>query len=80
MFLSIPTIYCGKTWPDKRKIMVPLRCSTICKWELRYVDRRRAMCIPIFFQNEEASDQFSTGQGYAISSKMQVAGKEIHSS
>ena len=50
-FLAFPTIYCGQVRSDNSTRSVPLHYSTICKWELRNVDRRVAMCIPnIFFK------------------------------
>lgn len=50
-FLAFPTIYCGQTRKDNSNRMVPLHYSTICKWELRNVDRRVAECLPnIFFK------------------------------
>lgn len=50
-FLAFPTIYCDKTRPDNKDIIIPLHYSTLCKWELRSVDRRCATSIPnIFFK------------------------------
>lgn len=50
-FMAFPTIYCGQVRPDNSNRSVPVHYSTICKWELRHVDRRTAMCIPnIFFK------------------------------
>lgn len=50
-YLSFPTIYCGQIHCDNTNRLVPLHYSTICKWELRNVDRRSALCIPnIFFK------------------------------
>lgn len=50
-FLAFPTIYCGKTRPDNKDRVIPLHYSTLCKWELRNVDRRCATYIPnIFFK------------------------------
>ncbi|XP_061195058.1 uncharacterized protein LOC133203256 [Saccostrea echinata] len=48
-FLAFPTIYCGEARPDNKLRTVPLHYSTICKWELRNVDRRCAQCIPNLF-------------------------------
>ena len=48
-FLAFPTLYCGEVRPDNSSRLVPLHYSTICKWELRNVDRRCAMCIPNLF-------------------------------
>ncbi len=47
-FLSLPTIYCGKTRCDDKDRMVPTH-SDICKWELRSKDRRVAQSIPTIF-------------------------------
>ena len=50
-FLAFPAIYCGQTRPDNKDRIIPLHYSTICKWELRNVDRRCATCVPnIFFK------------------------------
>lgn len=48
-FLAFPTIYCGQTRKDNSCRTVPLHFSTICKWELRNVDRRVAMNLPNIF-------------------------------
>ena len=49
--LSFPTIFCGKKRAENSERVVPLHYSDVCKWELRNVDRRVAMCIPnIFFK------------------------------
>lgn len=47
--LSFPSIYCGQTRDDNSRRCVPLPYSSICKWELRNVDRRVALCIPNIF-------------------------------
>lgn len=50
-FLAFPTIYCGQARPDNKDRKIPLHYSTLCKWELRNVDRRCATCVPnIFFK------------------------------
>lgn len=44
--LWLPTIYCGQVRSDILNRSIPVHClSTICKWELRHVDRRTAMCM-----------------------------------
>ncbi|XP_056001840.1 uncharacterized protein LOC130048804 [Ostrea edulis] len=48
-FLAFPTIYCGEARPDNTLRTVPLHYSTICKWELKNVDRRCAQCVPNLF-------------------------------
>lgn len=48
-FLAFPAIYCGEARPDNSLRLVPLHYSTICKWELRNIDRRCATCIPNLF-------------------------------
>lgn len=48
-FLAFPAIYCGQARPDNSLRLVPLHDSTICKWELRNIDRRCATCIPNLF-------------------------------
>lgn len=48
-YLSFPTIYCGQGKPENTEKVIPLHYSTICKWELRNVDRRSATCIPNLF-------------------------------
>lgn len=48
-FLAFPAIYCGQSRPDNASRFVPLHYSTICKWELRNIDRRCATCIPNLF-------------------------------
>ena len=49
--LSFPTIFCGQPRVDNSDRHVPLHYSDICKWELRNVDRRVALCVPnIFFK------------------------------
>lgn len=47
--LAFPTIYCGTSRQDNTYRTVPLHYSTICKWELRNVDRRFAMNLPNIF-------------------------------
>lgn len=48
---SFPTIYCGQSRTENHQRLVPLHYSDICKWELRNVDRRVAVCVPnIFFK------------------------------
>ena len=41
-YLSFPTIYCGKRQADNSERVVPVRYSTMCRWELRSKDRRVA--------------------------------------
>lgn len=48
-FLAFPTIYCGTSRQDNTCRTVPLHYSTICKWELRNIDRRVAMNLPNIF-------------------------------
>lgn len=48
-FLAFPAIYCGETRPDNNSRIVPVHYSSICKWELRNVDRRCASCVPNLF-------------------------------
>lgn len=48
-FFAFPAIYCGQTRADNSLRLVPLHYSTICKWELRNIDRRCATCIPNLF-------------------------------
>ena len=48
-FLSFPTIYCGKTQPDRKDRTTPVHYSTICTWELRCQDRRVAQSVPNIF-------------------------------
>ena len=48
-FLPFRSIYCGKTRPDNKYRQVPVRYSTICKWELRSRDRRVAQSVPNVF-------------------------------
>lgn len=43
-FLYFPTIYCGQVRPDNSNRSIPVHYSIICKWALRHVDRRTAMC------------------------------------
>ena len=47
--LSFPSIYCGKVRPSNNERNVSLHYSDICKWELRNVDRRVALCVPNIF-------------------------------
>ena len=50
-FLSFPSIYCGQVRQENNSRAVPLHYSTICKWELRNVDRRVATNVSnIFFK------------------------------
>ena len=64
-FLSFPAIYCGETRPDNNSRATPVHYSTICKWELRNVDRRAATNVTnIFFklkklQIKQISDKVS---------------------
>lgn len=49
--LSFPTIYCGQMRPENKDRETPVHYSSICKWELRSLDRRAASSIPnIFFK------------------------------
>jgi hypothetical protein len=49
--LSFPTIYCGQMRPENKDREIPVHYSSICKWELRCIDRRAACSIPnIFFK------------------------------
>ena len=49
--LSFPSIFCGQSRVGNLKRFLPLHYSAICKWELRNVDRRVALCVPnIFFK------------------------------
>ena len=49
--LSFPTIFCGVKRYENSERYVPLHYSSICKWELRNVDRRVALNVPnIFFK------------------------------
>lgn len=47
-FLVFPTIYCGKTRLDNKDRIIPLHYSTLCKWELRNVDRGVLHVFQIF--------------------------------
>ena len=47
--LSFPSIFCGKSRVDNSERRNPLHYSDICKWELRSVDRRVALCVPNIF-------------------------------
>lgn len=50
-YLSFPAIFCGQTRPENKDRQTPLHYSTVCKWELRNVDRRVACSVPnIFFK------------------------------
>ena len=49
--LSFPTIFCGQARVENKQHLVQLYYSDVCKWELRNVDRRVALCMPnIFFK------------------------------
>ncbi|XP_060571280.1 uncharacterized protein LOC132729522 [Ruditapes philippinarum] len=49
--LSFPTLYCGQARKENSSRFVQVHYSDICKWELRNVDRRVALCVPnIFFK------------------------------
>lgn len=48
-FFAFPAIYCGQTRADNSLRLVPLHYSTICKWELRNIDRRCATYIQNLF-------------------------------
>lgn len=48
-FLCFPTIYCGQPREDNNNRETPLHYSTICKWELRNIDRRVAQNITNIF-------------------------------
>lgn len=64
-FLSFPAIYCGETRRNNNLRATPVHYSTICKWELRNVDRRVAKNVTnIFFklkklQIKQISDKVS---------------------
>lgn len=50
-FLAFPTIYCGQSRQNNNARKLALHYSSICKWELRNVDRRVAMNVAnIFFK------------------------------
>ena len=46
---SFPAIYCGQPRIDNAQRIVKLHYSDICKWEMRNVDRRVALCVPNIF-------------------------------
>ena len=48
-YLSFPTIYGGKRRLENEKRYISVPYSTICKWELRNVDRRCAQNVPNIF-------------------------------
>ena len=49
--LSFQSIFCGQKRDDNATRLVPLHYSAVCKWEMRNIDRRVALCIPnIFFK------------------------------
>lgn len=77
-FLAFPTIYCGQTRIDNSKRIIPLHYSTICKWELRNVDRRVAECLPnIFFKLKKLQiKQIKDKVGVAVR-KCKTEGKKI---
>ena len=52
-FLSLPTIYCGKTQPDYEDRTTHVHYTTICKWELRSQDRRVAQPNQTSFLNKK---------------------------
>jgi hypothetical protein len=47
--LSFPSIFCGQERVDNSKRIIALHYSDICKWEMRNVDRRVALCVPNIF-------------------------------
>ena len=47
--LAFPTLFCGQKRVENSDRYVPVYYSDICKWELRYVDRRVALHIPNMF-------------------------------
>lgn len=48
-FLCFPGLYCGQPREDNNKRITPVHYSTICKWELRNVDRRVAQNVTNIF-------------------------------
>ncbi|XP_061196745.1 uncharacterized protein LOC133205019 [Saccostrea echinata] len=48
-YLAFPTLYCGQRRPNNKDRHTPVTYSTICKWELRSLDRRAACCMPNLF-------------------------------
>lgn len=48
-FLCFPSIYCGQQREDNNNRDTPLHYSTICKWELRNIDKRVAQNVTCIF-------------------------------
>lgn len=57
-YLAFPSIYRGQKRSEKRDSQMPVHYSTICKRELRSVDRRAACSVPnIFFKLKKTANQ-----------------------
>lgn len=62
-FLAFITIYCGQTRKDNSCRTVPLHFSTICKWELRNVDRRVGLnLLNILYKLKKTANQANKEQ------------------
>ena len=48
-YLAFPTIFCGHRRKSNSEREVDVHYADICKWELRSVDRRVALCVPNMF-------------------------------
>lgn len=74
-YLSFPNIYCGQTRPENKDRKTPVHYSTICKWELRSVDRRAACSVPnIFFKLKKIQVQIDNivrlNEGFRVLRKL----------
>ena len=61
--LAYPNIFLGQKRPDNTQRMVDVHHRDICKSELRYTDRRAAMCMEnIFFKAKKLQMKSILGQ------------------
>ena len=61
--MAYPNIFLGQKRPDNTQRMVDVHYSDICKSELRYADRRAAMCVEnIFFKAKKLQMKSILGQ------------------
>jgi hypothetical protein len=80
-FLSFPAIYCGETRKNNNLRSTPVHYSTICKWELRNIDRRVAKNISnIFFKLKKLQiKQISDKVSLAVRKCKLIKGEKINS-
>lgn len=77
-FLCFPGLYCGQPREDNNKRITPVHYSTICKWELRNVDRRVAQNVTnIFYKLKRVQIKQITDKVTLAMRKCKLKGKKV---